>query len=183
MEGAAALFNDCLLALDEISECDPREVGNIVYSLGNGRGKQRAGRTGAARAVTRWQAFIVSTGERTIATTMAEGGHRFKGRAIGSPARYSDGAAAWLFRRAARSRQRGGAVRCDQAGRGHALRATGPGVPGAADARSTRLRGAAGDPQGLARLQPPRLSKGRTSARRAGSRCSRWPANWRPNTG
>jgi putative DNA primase/helicase len=43
MEGAAALFNDCLLALDEISECDPREVGNIVYSLGNGRGKQRAG--------------------------------------------------------------------------------------------------------------------------------------------
>jgi putative DNA primase/helicase len=36
MEGAAALFNDGLLALDEISECDPREVGAIVYSLGNG---------------------------------------------------------------------------------------------------------------------------------------------------
>ena len=32
MEGAAALFNDCLLALDEISECDPREVGAIVYA-------------------------------------------------------------------------------------------------------------------------------------------------------
>ena len=78
MEGAAVLFNDCLLALDEISECDPREVGNIVYSLGNGRGKQRASRTGAARAVTHWRAFIVSTGERTIATTMAEGGHRSK---------------------------------------------------------------------------------------------------------
>ncbi|MEF8713556.1 MAG: DUF927 domain-containing protein [Accumulibacter sp.] len=78
MEGAAVLFNDCLLALDEISECDPREVGNIVYSLGNGRGKQRASRTGAARPVTRWQAFIVSTGERTIATTMAEGGYRSK---------------------------------------------------------------------------------------------------------
>ena len=78
MEGAAVLFNDCLLALDEISECDPREVGNIVYLLGNGRGKQRAGRTGAARAVARWQALIVSTGERTIATTMAEGGHRSK---------------------------------------------------------------------------------------------------------
>jgi putative DNA primase/helicase len=78
MEGAAVMFNDCLLALDEISECDPREVGNIVYALGNGRGKQRAGRTGAAREVMRWQAFIVSTGERTIATVMAEGGHRFK---------------------------------------------------------------------------------------------------------
>lgn len=83
MEGAAALFNDCLLALDEISECDPREVGNIVYSLGNGRGKQRAGRTGNARAVTRWRAFIISTGERTIGTTMAEGGHRTKaGQAV-----------------------------------------------------------------------------------------------------
>ena len=32
MEGAAALFNDCLLALDEISECDPKEVGAIVYA-------------------------------------------------------------------------------------------------------------------------------------------------------
>lgn len=83
MEGAAALFNDCLLALDEISECDPREVGAIVYSLGNGRGKQRASRTGAARSVTRWQTFIISTGERTIATTMAEGGHRTKaGQAV-----------------------------------------------------------------------------------------------------
>lgn len=78
MEGAAALFNDCLLALDEISECDPREVGAIVYALGNGRGKQRAGRSGAARSVTRWNAFIVSTGERSIATTMQEGGHRAK---------------------------------------------------------------------------------------------------------
>ena len=50
MEGAAALFNDCLLALDEISEANPKEIGEIVYSLGNGNGKQRAGRTGAARS-------------------------------------------------------------------------------------------------------------------------------------
>ncbi len=83
MEGAAALFNDCLLALDEISECDPREVGAIVYALGNGRGKQRAGRTGNARAVTRWRCFVLSSGERTIATTMQEGGHRAKaGQAV-----------------------------------------------------------------------------------------------------
>ena len=83
MEGAAALFNDCLLALDEISECDPREVGAIVYSLGNGRGKQRAGRSGNARGVTRWRCFILSSGERSIATTMLEGGHRAKaGQAV-----------------------------------------------------------------------------------------------------
>lgn len=78
MEGAAALFNDCLLALDEISECDPKEVGAIVYALGNGRGKQRASRTGSARGVVRWRCFVLSSGERTIGTTMSEVGHRAK---------------------------------------------------------------------------------------------------------
>ncbi len=83
IEGAAALFNDCLLALDEISECDPREVGAIVYSLGNGRGKQRASRSGNARSVTRWRCVILSSGERTIATAMAEGGRSIKaGQAV-----------------------------------------------------------------------------------------------------
>ncbi|MEF8697708.1 MAG: DUF927 domain-containing protein [Candidatus Accumulibacter sp. UW25] len=83
MEGAAAMFNDCLLALDEISECDPREVGAIVYALGNGRGKQRANRTGSARGVTSWRCVVLSSGERTIATAMAEGGHRAKaGQAV-----------------------------------------------------------------------------------------------------
>jgi putative DNA primase/helicase len=33
MEGAAAMFNDCLLALDEISEADPREVGDVLPDL------------------------------------------------------------------------------------------------------------------------------------------------------
>jgi putative DNA primase/helicase len=78
LEGAAAIFNDCLLALDEISQCDPREVGNVVYMLGNGSGKQRAGRSGAARSVTQWRTFVLSSGERTIETTMGEAGHRIK---------------------------------------------------------------------------------------------------------
>jgi putative DNA primase/helicase len=78
IEGAAALFNDNLLALDEISEADPREVGAIVYALGNGRGKQRASRSGAARGVTQWRTFVLSSGERTIETTMGEAGHRIK---------------------------------------------------------------------------------------------------------
>ncbi len=78
LEGAAALFNDSLLALDEISECDPRSVGEVVYMLGNGRGKQRSSRTGYARSVARWRSSVLSTGERSIATTMAEGGYRIK---------------------------------------------------------------------------------------------------------
>ena len=83
MEGAAALFNDCLLALDEISECDPREVGAIVYALGNGRGKQRASRTGSRAERHTLALFHPSSGERTIATAMQEGGHRAKaGQAV-----------------------------------------------------------------------------------------------------
>ncbi len=78
MEGAAAMFNDCLLVLDEISECDPKEVGAIVYALGNGRGKQRASRSGNARGVTRWRCFVISNGEHSIATTMMMGGYRMK---------------------------------------------------------------------------------------------------------
>lgn len=96
LEGAAALFNDSLLALDEISECDPRQVGEVVYMLGNGRGKQRAGRTGSARAVTRWRSSVLSTGERSIATTMTEGGHRIKAgqsvRLLDVPAQRTHGA-------------------------------------------------------------------------------------------
>jgi Domain of unknown function (DUF927) len=52
MEGVAALFNDNLLAFDEISQCSPHDVGKIVYSLANGVGKQRTSRTGA-RVVSR----------------------------------------------------------------------------------------------------------------------------------
>ena len=83
LEGAAALFNDSLLALDEISECDPRDVGEVVYMLGNGMGKQRAGRSGNARSVHRWRTSVISTGERSIATSMAEAGQRVKaGQAV-----------------------------------------------------------------------------------------------------
>lgn len=94
MEGAAALFNDGLLALDEISECDPKEVGVIIYALGNGRGKQRASRTGNARGVARWRCFVLSSGERTIATAMMEGGHKAK---AGQGARLLDIPAARRF--------------------------------------------------------------------------------------
>jgi putative DNA primase/helicase len=96
LEGAAAMFNDSLLALDEISECDPRQVGEVVYMLGNGRGKQRASRTGSARVVTRWRCSVLSTGERSITTTMLEGGHRVKAgqsvRLLDVPAQRSFGA-------------------------------------------------------------------------------------------
>lgn len=78
IEATAAQFNDCLLALDEISECDPANVGKIVYMLGNGQGKARADRAGGFRKVARWRVSVLSNGERSIGTSMAEGGYRIK---------------------------------------------------------------------------------------------------------
>lgn len=78
LEAAAALFNDSMLALDEISECEPTQVGAVVYMMGNGHGKARASRAGGARHVARWRCSLISTGERSIGTSMAEGGHRIK---------------------------------------------------------------------------------------------------------
>lgn len=78
IEGAASLFNDSLLALDEISECDSKDVGKIIYSLANGYGKQRASKSGMAKPITRWKCFILSNGERTIATSMAEANMKAK---------------------------------------------------------------------------------------------------------
>jgi putative DNA primase/helicase len=78
LEGTAASLNDTCLCLDEINEADPKEIGSIVYALGNGTGKTRANRVGAAREVFRWRLTLLSTGERTLAAQMAEGGKQPK---------------------------------------------------------------------------------------------------------
>ena len=78
LEGIAAALNDTALILDEISEADPREIGGTIYAIGNGTGKSRAARTGKAREVRRWRVILLSSGERTLTATMAEGGKRAK---------------------------------------------------------------------------------------------------------
>ena len=72
LEGVAAALNDGLLVLDEISECEPRDVGAIIYSIGNGTGKSRATRHGTARRIQRWRCVLLSSGERTLEATLAE---------------------------------------------------------------------------------------------------------------
>ncbi len=78
MEGIAALHNDGILVLDEIGECEPDDVGAIVYSLGNGTGKQRAGRTGAALGVAKWRCIFLSSGEISLETLMNNAGQAVK---------------------------------------------------------------------------------------------------------
>ena len=74
MEGAAALFNDGLLCLDEIGDGDAREINQVIYALGNGIGKQRASVYGTARQVNKWRVLILSNGEKTLEAHLAEKG-------------------------------------------------------------------------------------------------------------
>jgi len=74
MEGAAVLSNDGLLAMDEIGQCDPKQIGQMVYSVSNGLGKQRAARTGGAKSVASWLTMMLSTGELSIEQAMATAG-------------------------------------------------------------------------------------------------------------
>lgn len=76
LEGLAALHNDGLLILDELSQVDPNEAGEAAYLLANGQGKARASRTGAARQSARWRLLFLSAGEESLAALMARVGRK-----------------------------------------------------------------------------------------------------------
>lgn len=76
LEGLAALHNDCLLILDELSQIDPKEAGEAAYLLANGQGKARASRTGAARQSARWRLLFLSAGEESLTALMARAGRK-----------------------------------------------------------------------------------------------------------
>lgn len=44
LEALATRHNDTLLILDEMSQVDPNQAGEVAYMLGNGRGKGRGRR-------------------------------------------------------------------------------------------------------------------------------------------
>ena len=76
LEGLAAVHNDGLLILDEISQIDPHEAGLAAYMLANGQGKTRASRTGAARKAAHWLVIILSAGEESLSALMAKAGKK-----------------------------------------------------------------------------------------------------------
>ncbi len=74
LEAAAVLYNDGLLALDELGDSDAREVNQTIYALGNGTGKQRANVKGSARQVQKWRIALLSNGEKTLDSHFQEKG-------------------------------------------------------------------------------------------------------------
>jgi uncharacterized protein (DUF927 family) len=76
LEGLAALHNDGLLILDELSQIDPRDAGEAAYLLANGKGKTRASRTGTAKHAASWRLLVLSAGEESLAALMSRVGKR-----------------------------------------------------------------------------------------------------------
>lgn len=76
LEGLAALHNDGLLILDELSQMDPKEAGDAAYLLANGQGKTRATRYGTVQQTNKWSVFFLSAGEESLSSLMTKAGHR-----------------------------------------------------------------------------------------------------------
>jgi uncharacterized protein (DUF927 family) len=79
LEIVAAGHNHALLCLDEIGECEAREIGNVAYMLANGSGKLRMQKTLQARKSLSWNLFFLSTGEQSLSDKMTEAGQTVKG--------------------------------------------------------------------------------------------------------
>ena len=76
LESTASEYNDSFLPLDEISECDPKIVGKIVYMLANGQGKGRSTTTGHNRSAKTWRIIFLSNGEESLQSFMAQAGQK-----------------------------------------------------------------------------------------------------------
>lgn len=76
LEGTAALHNDTILILDELSQSDPKTAGETAYMLANGQGKGRAGRSGKAKRRQSWRLLFLSSGESDLAGHMLEAGKK-----------------------------------------------------------------------------------------------------------
>lgn len=65
-ENVAAQHNHGFIALDEINLANPNTIGDVVYMLADGEGKDRMSKAGHNRPTLRWQVVYLSTGEETL---------------------------------------------------------------------------------------------------------------------
>ena len=68
--------NDCLLVLDELAQMEAREIGDAIYTLGNGQGKERMLSSGELRPCLRFRCNYLFTGEIPVSQRINEGGNR-----------------------------------------------------------------------------------------------------------
>lgn len=78
LEALAAVHNDTLLCLDELSQIDAGIAGENAYMLANGSGKNRADRHGSSKKKATWRLLFLSTGEISLADHMMEDGKKIR---------------------------------------------------------------------------------------------------------
>jgi putative DNA primase/helicase len=78
LEGIAAQHNDRILCLDELSQAQAQEAGQVIYMLGNGMGKGRASQQGLARRLATWHLIFLSNGEVGLSQLLGEIGKKTK---------------------------------------------------------------------------------------------------------
>ena len=78
LEAIAESYNDCLLILDELGQANSKEVGSIVYMLGNSQGKGRLNKDSELKEIKKWSIAVLSSGEGSVADKIAEGGSSVK---------------------------------------------------------------------------------------------------------
>lgn len=80
MQAAASANNDGLLVLDEIAEGNKKELGKIIYGIGNANVKKRANAFGGAMtSPPSWRNMVLSTGETSIKDALSEVGEKAHG--------------------------------------------------------------------------------------------------------
>ena len=79
LESTATAFNHLCLPLDEISQADPKDVGNIAYMLANGQGKARMKKDLTNRKAKTWLLMVLSSGEVGLGAYMKQANITQKG--------------------------------------------------------------------------------------------------------
>jgi uncharacterized protein (DUF927 family) len=71
LESIAEAHNDITLILDELSQCDSKEAGEVAYMLANGQGKSRSKAAGGLRRKSTWHLLFLSAGEISLTDHIA----------------------------------------------------------------------------------------------------------------
>lgn len=74
----AVMFNDSVMILDELSQCEPKAAGETAYLLSNGIEKGRANRNGGMKARRRWRMMFLSNGEIDLSQHLQADGKKIK---------------------------------------------------------------------------------------------------------
>jgi putative DNA primase/helicase len=78
LEALASIRSDTLLILDELSQIDPKEAGEVAYMLANGMGKARASKHGNTKPRHEWRLLFLSAGEIGLAQHLQDAGRKIK---------------------------------------------------------------------------------------------------------